>query len=67
MTIRESLVISAYTDFMIGNDFGKVHEYIEEIRGRQVFTHELASEETHKEIQEKSKKEFIEIINNIKG
>ncbi len=67
MTIRESLVISAYTDFMIGNDFGKVHEYIEEIRGRQVFTHELASKETHKEIQEKSKKEFIEIINNIKG
>ena len=67
MTIRESLVISAYTDFMIGNDFGKVHEYIEEILGRQVFTHELASEETHKEIQEKSKKEFIEIINNIKG
>lgn len=67
MTIRESLVISAYTGFMIGNDFGKVHEYIEEILGRQVFTHELASKETNKEIQEKSKKEFIEIINNIKG
>ena len=67
MTNRESLVISTYTGFMIGNGFGKVHEYIEEILGRQVFTHELASKETHKEIQEKSKKEFIEIINNIKG
>lgn len=66
MTNRESVVISAYTGFMIGNDFGKVNEYIEEILGRQVFTHELASKETHKEIQEKSKKEFIEIINNIK-
>ena len=67
MTNRESVVISAYTGFMIQNDFSKVHEYIEEILGRQVFTHELASKETHKEIQEKSKKEFIKIIDNIKG
>jgi len=43
MTNRESLVISVYTGFMIGNDFGKVHEYIEEILGRPVFTHELAN------------------------
>ncbi len=67
MTNRESLVISAYTGFMIGNDFGKVHEYIEEILERPVFSHELANKKIHKEIQEKSKKEFIEIINNIKG
>ena len=67
MTTRESVVLSAYTGFMISKDFGKIHEYIEEVLCRPVFTHELASKETHKEIQEKSKKEFIEIINNIKG
>lgn len=67
MTTRESVVLSAYTGFMLSKDFGKIHEYIEEILERPVFTHELANEKVHKEIQEKSKKEFIEIINNIKG
>ena len=53
MTNRESLVISAYTGFMIQNDFSKVHEYIEEILERPVFAHELANKKIHKEIQEK--------------
>ena len=66
MTNREAIVISAYTGFMIINEFGKVHEYIEEILGREIFTYELANKKVQKEIQKKSKKEFIEIINNIK-
>ena len=66
MTNRESVVLSAYTGFMIAKQFSDIHKYIEEILERQVFTHELANEKVHKEIQEKSKKEFIKIIDSIK-
>lgn len=63
MTTREGAVISAYTGILVCNDFSPVHEYIEEIIGRPVFTHEIPSLET--EIKEKSKAEFERIVNNI--
>lgn len=63
MTKREGAVISAYTMILMFKDFSPVHEYIEEIIGRPVFTHEILSLET--EIKEKSKAEFERIINNI--
>lgn len=66
MTNREAVVLSAYTGFMIAKQFSDIHRYIEEILERPVYPHELANKKIHKEIQEKSKKEFIEIINNIK-
>ncbi len=67
MKKNEALLLSAFTGFLLVKYFHEVHEYIEEILGRQVFTHELANKKIHKEIQEKSKKEFIKIIDNIKG
>ena len=39
--------------------FDELHEYIEEILGRPVWTHELADEDTWNEIKEKSKEEFV--------
>lgn len=66
MTNREAVVLSAYTGFMIAKQFSDIHKYIEEILERPVYPHELANKKVRKEIQEKSKKEFIEIINNIK-
>jgi hypothetical protein len=39
------------------------HEYIEEIMGRPVFTHELADRDVSAEIKEKAKDDFIALCN----
>ena len=41
--------------------FDEMHEYIEEIIGRPVWTHELADKAVQDEIEEKSKEEFLKI------
>ena len=58
MTKREAAIVSAYTGFMLSS-FSGMHEYIEEILGRPVFTHEMACKEVFDEIHEKSKADFI--------
>lgn len=60
MTKREKQVVSAYTGTLMST-FDELHEYIEEILGRPVWTHELADEDTWNEIKEKSKEEFLKI------
>lgn len=60
MTKREKQVVSAYTGVLMC-DFGDFHEYVEEILGRPVWTHEMALDEVENEIKEKSKEEFLEI------
>lgn len=65
MTKKESLIISAYTGFMVTKQFSDVHEFIEETLERPVFTHELAFESTTNEIREKLKPQIIELIQNI--
>ena len=60
MTKREAAVISAYTGYMCGS-FDIMHEYIETILGRPVFTHELADAEVMKEIKRMSKPDFTAI------
>lgn len=66
MTKEESLIISAYTGYLFTKQFSEVHEYIEKVLERPVFTHELASEEVNKEIREKLKPKIIEMIKSIK-
>lgn len=58
MTKREAAIVSAYTGVLIG-DFNEMHRYIEEIMGRQVFTHELSY--ISDEITKKSKNDFMNI------
>jgi len=58
MTNREKVIISAYTGVLMCN-FGDMHEYIEKILGRPVWTHELADEKIRNEIKEASKPDFI--------
>lgn len=41
MTHKEAIAISAYTGFCFA-PFDEVHQFIEEILGRPVLTHELA-------------------------
>ena len=58
MKRREAAIVSAYTGILLG-DFSDMHEYIETILGRPVFTHELASKQVMDEIREASKSDFI--------
>ena len=44
-------------------DFDDVHKYIQKKLGRPVFTHELSDKGIQKEIEEKSKEDFLEICN----
>ncbi len=62
MTEREGVVISAFTGILVGG-FSPLHEYIEELMGRPVFTHEIPS--ISEELKELSKPEFIEICKSI--
>lgn len=41
MTKQEKVIVSAYTGVLMC-DFADLHEYIEKIMGRPVWTHELA-------------------------
>lgn len=61
MTLHEKVVLSAYTGILMC-DFSYVHQYIEKILGRPVWTHELALESVWREIKEKSQKDFQEVI-----
>lgn len=60
MTKREAAVVSAYTGVLLG-DFSDMHEYIEEVMERPVFTHELGNTVVVAELKEKSKKDFVSL------
>lgn len=58
MTERERVIISAYTGYLMC-DFHKVHQYIEEVFGRPVFTHEIGDPSFQKELQKLVKSDFL--------
>jgi len=64
MNKREGAIIGAYTGVLCG-EFGDLHEYIEEIMGRSVWTHELGSKTISKEIKDKSKADFVVLAESI--
>lgn len=62
---RDGAIISAYTGFLIG-EFSDMHKYVEETMDRPVFTHEFANKEFAKEIQDRSRKDFLSIkVSNV--
>lgn len=63
MTKREGAIIGAYTGRLC-SEFTAMHEYIEEILGRPVMTHELGDKAVAEEIKEKSKDDFLNLIKN---
>lgn len=77
MTNKEKAIIMAYTGICMldGEDFDIYHEYIQEIMGRPIYTHELADKRVMDEIAEKSKMDFLAICrrreadeeNNVQG
>lgn len=62
MTLHEKIVLSAYTGVLMC-DVEYVHAYIEKLLGRPVFTHELGTGEVLDEIKEKSRWDFMDILN----
>jgi hypothetical protein len=66
MKLNEAIVISAYTGVACCQ-FKYVHEYIEEVLGRPVLTHELASHSVWEEIKEKAKDDFLEICRGVES
>lgn len=61
MTKREAAIVGAYTGYVLGN-FSDMHEYIEQVIGRPVWTHEMASQKFFEQLQEASKPDFLAIV-----
>ena len=61
MTDRERAIIMAYTGVCMlkGDKLSIFYNYLEEILGYSVWTHELASQTLWEEIKEKSKPDFL--------
>lgn len=67
MTKKEAVLISAYTGFLLTQDFSDVHKFCEDLLGRTIFTHEFAQKEVQDEIQQKCKPLIIELIKGERG
>ena len=63
MTDREKAIVMAYTGtaMLAGDNLGIFYEYLREILGRPVYTHELADPNMQALIEEKSKPDFLEL------
>lgn len=61
MTKQEAAIVSAYTGFLCG-EFNAMHEYIEKVLDRPVFTHELSSTIVIDEIHKKTKSDFCNLM-----
>ena len=64
MTKKEAAIISAYTGILLG-EFSDMHEYIEQILGKRVWTHQLANEHINNEIKNKSRDDFMALSKDI--
>ena len=58
LTKEQAAIVSAYTGYLLG-DFGTMHEYIEKIMGRPVWTHEMPR--LMDEIRERSRADFLSL------
>lgn len=67
MTKHEAAVVMAYTGIAMccGDNWGVYHKYVQNIMGRPVWTHEMASEKVAEQIKELSKPDFLEICKNL--
>lgn len=63
MTFRECAIVEAYTGYcmLTGDKTKYVYEYLQELLGRPVWTHELANPKMQSIIHEKSKPDFMNL------
>ena len=60
LTKEQSAIIGAFTGICCGK-FGDIHEYAERVLGRQIFSHEFASNMLESELKEASRADFLSI------
>lgn len=60
MTKREAAIVSAYTGVLLG-EFSDMHEYVEKLLDRPVFTHEFGNKDFAIFIEIESKEDFINL------
>ena len=63
MTDKEKAIVMAYTGIamLTGPKIGVFYDYISEILGRNIYTHELADKRVWEEIEKKCKPDFIKL------
>lgn len=61
MTKQEQIIVSAYTGYLIADNFDEVQDYIQQKLGRPVFTHELADPRVLEEIRDKVRPDLLSI------
>lgn len=61
LTREQAAIIGAYTGILCG-PFQDMHEYVEKVLGRPVWTHEFASDKVSDQIKEASKADFIRLV-----
>ena len=62
MTREEAILLSAYTGFLLVQDFSDVHKFCEDTLGRPIWTHEFADKDVQKEIQGKLRPQIMTLI-----
>lgn len=60
LTREQAAIIGAYTGFTFG-PFEDIHAKVEQVLGRPVWTHELASQKIYEEIRARLKDELIAV------
>ena len=60
MTKQEKIVVSAFTGVLMC-DFSDMHEYVEKVMERPVWTHEMGNEAFCEKLKAKCKDEFLAI------
>ena len=60
--MRPDLVMTAYTGIMFCKDFSEYHEFIEELLGTPIWTHEFASKEIQEEIRKAVETEYRKVF-----
>lgn len=64
MAREEAILLSAYTGFLLVQDFSDVHKFCEDTLGRPIWTHEFADKDVQKEIQDKLRPQIMKLIQN---
>ena len=62
MTREEAILLSAYTGFLLVQDFSDVHKFCEDTLGRPIWTHEFADKDVQKEIQDKLRPQIMKLV-----
>lgn len=65
LTKREALVLTAWTNHLLVQEFSDFHKFAEDTLGKPIWSHEFASEPIWGELKEKIEDEFIEILRRV--